>query len=103
MNTETRVRGVHSSRPGGYTHNDAEDGLRHDQGLQGDAPGEIDIEAGGGQRKDRLRNPAGHWIDFCKRREKRSRVWRLKSTISARIVTLGAPWRRRNASRGAAE
>ena len=20
------------------------------------------------QRKDRLRNPAGHWIDFCKRR-----------------------------------
>ena len=23
MNTETRVRGVHSSRPGGYTHNDA--------------------------------------------------------------------------------
>ena len=27
MNTEPRVRGVHSSRPGGYTHNDAEDGL----------------------------------------------------------------------------
>ena len=27
MNTETRARGVHSSRPGGYTHNDAEDGL----------------------------------------------------------------------------
>ena len=23
MNTETRARGVHSSRPGGYTHNDA--------------------------------------------------------------------------------
>ena len=20
------------------------------------------------QRKDRLRNPTGHWIDFCKRR-----------------------------------
>ena len=20
------------------------------------------------QRKDRLRNPAGHWIDYCKRR-----------------------------------
>ena len=34
MNTETRVRGVHSSRPGGYTHNDAGDGLRHDQGLR---------------------------------------------------------------------
>ena len=31
MNTETRARGVHSSRPGGYTHNDAEDGLRHNQ------------------------------------------------------------------------
>ena len=23
MNTETRARDVHSSRPGGYTHNDA--------------------------------------------------------------------------------
>ena len=21
-----------------------------------------------GQRKDPLRNPAGHWIDYCKRR-----------------------------------
>ena len=45
MNTETRARGVHSSRPGGYTHNDAEAGLRHDQEVRGDAPGEIDIEA----------------------------------------------------------
>ena len=79
MNTETRVRGVHSSCPGGYTHNDAEDGLRHDQGLRGAAPGEIDIEAGGGQRKDRLRNPAGHWIDFCKRRAQRETGgWRNK-------------------------
>ena len=25
------------------------------------------------QRKDRLRNPAGHWIDFCKRRAKEMR------------------------------
>ena len=42
MNTETRVRGVHSSRPGGYTHNDAPAAYHHDQGLRGDAPGEID-------------------------------------------------------------
>ena len=27
MNTETRARGVHSSRPDGYTHNDAESSL----------------------------------------------------------------------------
>ena len=67
MNTETRARGVHSSRPDGYAHNDAEDGLS----LEVVAPGEIDIEAGGGQRKDRLRNPAGHWIDFCKRHDPR--------------------------------
>ena len=32
--------GVHSSRPGGYTQNDAEDGLS----LEVDAPVEIDIE-----------------------------------------------------------
>ena len=25
------------------------------------------------QRKDRLQNPAGHWIDFCKRRAKELR------------------------------
>ena len=37
MNTETRARGVHSSCPGGYTHNDAEDGLS----LEVDAPGVI--------------------------------------------------------------
>ena len=24
------------------------------------------------QRKDRLRNPAGHWIDFCKRKREES-------------------------------
>ena len=35
MNTETRVRGVHSSRPGGYTHMTLKDGLRHDQGVPG--------------------------------------------------------------------
>ena len=40
MNTETRVRGVHSSCPGGYTQNDAEDG----PSLEVDAPVEIDIE-----------------------------------------------------------
>ena len=37
MNTEPRVRGVHSSRPGGYTHNDAHPAYATVQGLRGDA------------------------------------------------------------------
>ena len=28
------------------------------------------------QRKDRLRNPAGHWIDYCKRRAQQYAVSR---------------------------
>ena len=41
---------------------------------------QIDVQAayadwlrGAAQRKDRLRNPAGHWIDYCKRRAQHQR------------------------------
>ena len=64
MNTETRARGVHSSRPGGYTHNDApavclSKLMRRARSTS---------KRAAAQRKNPLRNPAGHWIDFCKRR-----------------------------------
>ena len=43
--------------------------------ARAESGGKIDVQAvyadwlrAAAQRKDRLQNPAGHWIDFCKRR-----------------------------------
>ena len=47
------------------------------EAARAEGGGAIDVQAvyadwlrAAAQRKDPLRNPAGHWIDFCKRRAK---------------------------------